>query len=73
MKVYGYSKNGGDILQDMEEITLRCNASELRAIASLILKCANNKNWEHLHLQDEWEGWVENMTDVIIQNPNKSN
>lgn len=76
MKIYGYSKSSPDLLLEMQEITIKGEAHSLRAIAKLLLECADKieekANWEHEHLQDEWLGWSDDMPDLIVYNPHLS-
>ena len=73
MNIYGYSKSDAEALLEMDEITIRGNSKALRAMAQLLLSCADKMDqeveWDHKHLQDEWNEWREAMPDLVVVNP----
>lgn len=72
MKIYGYSKSNPDSLIEMEEVTFQADPSSIKAIAEMMLRFVDQQNqggMEHLHLQDEWSGWNDEMPDVIVHKP----
>lgn len=83
MKVYGYEKNGEDLLE-LEEMTFLCNLEELDEIIQFlqyVKKEHTGVNGEtescHTHLQDWKDNWTKGSTDIIVQtecsNNNKGN
>ena len=71
MKIYGYSKDNEDTLQEMNEISLQGSYGELIEVANFIIKYAkvmkeSGDAFEHAHLKDEYKNWKEAHPDIII-------
>lgn len=60
---------------ECHEVSFQASPIALREIAAFLLRCAdkldeNSKGGaDHFHLQDEWKGWSEDFTDVIVFPP----
>ena len=56
MNLYGYIEDNRDQLVRLAEVTLQAEPEELKAIASFLLKCAEqmegSDTWEHEHFLD---------------------
>ena len=62
---------GSHGLFKMEEITFSADPKTLREIAKFIIEAAEAKEqsgnkWSHRHLQDEWDGFKDDFSDVIV-------
>lgn len=74
MNIYGYTKgsDSNERLQELSEITLKADPSELRTIADFILDCANeiendvNGIWEHMHIEDRVVDWSQDTASIIV-------
>lgn len=70
MKIYSYKEDVDDFL-DLGEITLVGNVAELGEIVKLLEKAISLKRndkckVDHVHLQDEWNGWNKNCPDIVV-------
>ncbi len=60
---------------ECHEVSFQASSIALREVAAFLLRCAdkldeNSKvGGDHFHLQDEWDGWCEDFTDVIVFPP----
>ena len=77
-KIYGYQKGSAtsNEISELHEITIQAEPEVLRTISAMLLKSAdeleesNVTDWDHIHLQDEWENWNTDHPDIIVVNPN---
>jgi hypothetical protein len=77
MKAYGYSSKV-DMAKGplpLEEISFWGQPDVLRSLAEFINLMANeiecNPDFDHRHLRDSWEKWIEDYPDIIIVRPEK--
>ncbi len=54
------------------EVSIQASTDALREIAAFLIRCADKfdkehaDEYEHYHLCDEWVGWDEESTDIIV-------
>ena len=54
------------------EVSIQASTATLREIATFLNDCADKfdaehkDKYEHFHLRDEWQGWCEESTDIIV-------
>lgn len=73
MDIYGYKEKDTEIegLMKLRDIGISASPETLRAVAKFICSAADEmeemgKDFGHLHLMDEWEGWSESVTDIQV-------
>ena len=70
MKIFGYSQEHPDCLQDMREISFQITPSDLLRVAAFLRDAAHaiekNPNIDHIHLRDELSGWSETLPDIVV-------
>jgi len=73
MKAYGYIKKkiNDDGLLELKEVAIQTAPKHLRAIAAFMIKAANEieakgNTFDHIHLQNSWDGWCDKYPDIII-------
>jgi hypothetical protein len=74
IKAFGYASGAQAAKQPtaLSEVTFVAAPDVLRRLAQHLLQAAAdlekhpNPPFDHLHLQDEWEGWSDDDVDVII-------
>jgi len=76
MDIYGYKEKDTEIegLLKLRDIGSSASPETLRAVAKFISSAADEmeemgKDFGHLHLMDEWEGWSESVTDIQVIPP----
>jgi len=71
--IFGRFKDNGEEIEKLDEVTIQSTPDVLRAIANMLINSANelekSPDWDHVHLQDDWEGWSNEDPDIIVVNP----
>ena len=68
-----FSESGDIHLKETECVGISASPETLRAIAKFIIEAADEleemgKEFSHLHLMDEWDGWTDGTPDIQIFN-----
>ena len=66
-----FSESGDIHLKETECVGISASPETLRAIAKFIIEAADEleemgKEFSHLHLMDEWDGWTDGAPDIQI-------
>jgi len=79
VQAFGYAKDrwqDPDNPTELSEVTfvaspeiLRCIARHLNEAADAIERHPGPREFDHVHLSSEWEGWSEGDVDVIVASP----
>jgi hypothetical protein len=75
LKVFGYARDASDPEgpSELREVTFVAPPSVLRRIAEHLRDAADRlerePDFDHAHLQDEWDAWGEDDADVIVAAP----
>jgi hypothetical protein len=71
-KAYGYARDGWveDGPTELIEVTFQASPKFLRRVAEHLLAAASalepDDHFDHVHLQDEWSHWSDDMPDVVV-------
>lgn len=70
MKIYGYSRNNIDILEEMDEISIQADLKTIEAISRFFIEILENlkkgEMFDHVHLSDEIQNWSNDFPDIIV-------
>jgi hypothetical protein len=67
VKIYSFQEETGDFL-DLKEISIVATSEELTAVIKLLDRALGigSANGEHIHLQDIWDEWHEELPDIVV-------
>ena len=77
LEVYGYPSSGEELSRPwrLKEISFAADPQTLREVAKFLVESADllekhGVDFSHEHFQDWWPEWEDELTDIIVCNPN---
>ena len=71
MKIYSYQEDADEFL-DLQEISFVAKPEDLSEVVkffqkAIALQKSGESEEDHIHLQDEWDGWNDSYPDIVIK------